>query len=150
MKIRDIALALAYSTLALGAEPPAKPGGFVPGISAAPSTLTFSVPYSFSSVDAKLHSAVIRCVARPGPKSPPVAAGETAVALNGQPRSDVATIQVSPLPGQTLAGAKFYTCAMRLSDGKITDMPPGFNPNTPLKWTVAKAGSTLEVNGEIK
>jgi hypothetical protein len=149
MKLGHIAFAFAYGAIALGAEP-VKQGGFVPSISAAPPALTFSVPYSFASVDPKLQSAVIRCVAKPGVKAPPIAAGETTVVLNGQPKSDVATVKVSPLPGQTLAAAKFYTCAMRLSDGKITDMPPGFNPNTPLKWTVAKTGSTLEVSGEIK
>jgi hypothetical protein len=152
MKIPFIVFAFAataYGTVAFGADP-VKPGGFVPGTSAAPPALTFSVPYSFTNVDKKLQSAVIRCVGKPSVKAPPIAAGEITVVLNGQPKSDVATVKVSPLPGQTLAGAKFYTCAMRLSDGKISDMPPGFNPNTSFKWTVAKAGSTLEVNGEIK
>jgi hypothetical protein len=151
MTIRTFVLAFAVAApaAAFGAEP-AKQGGFVPSISAGPSALTFSVPYSFSNVDPKLHSAVIRCAARLGAKGPPIAAGETAIVLSGQGRSGVASVNLSPLPGQTLAGAKFYTCAMRLSDGKITDMPPGFNPNTPLKWTVAKPGSTLEVSGEIR
>jgi hypothetical protein len=150
MKTRSIALAFAaasYGATALCAEP-IKSGGFV--APAAPSALTFSVPYSFTNVNPKLQSAVIRCVAKPGLKAPPIAAGETTVALNGQPKSDVATVKVTPLPGQSLASAKFYTCAMRLSDGHMVDMPPGFNPNTALKWTVAKTGSTFEVSGEIR
>jgi hypothetical protein len=148
MKIQAVVFALAVTPCAgaLGAEP-LKPGGFVP---AAPSALQFSVPYSFANVDSKLQSAVIRCVAKAGAKSPPIAAGETTVLLNGQPKSDVAAVKVSPLPGQTLSGAKFYTCVMRLSDGHIAEMPPAFNPNASFKWTVAKPGSTVEVSGEIK
>jgi hypothetical protein len=146
MKTWSIALAFAIAP-AFGAEP-VKPGGFV--APAAPTSVTFSVPYSFGNVDPKLQSAVIRCVAKAGAKSAAVAAGEATVTLNGQPRSDVATIKVNPLPGQTLAGAKFYTCAMRLSDGHIAEMPPAFNPNASFKWTVAKPGSTVEVSGEIK
>jgi hypothetical protein len=148
MKNWSVVLVLSAAP-AFGADLAGKPGGFVPAV-AAPSSLTFSVPYSFAGVDPKLQSAVIRCVAKAGVKSPPIAAGEATIVLNGQPKSDAATIKVSPLPGQTLAGAKFYTCAMRLSDGKVTDMPPGFNPNTSLKWTVAKPGSTVEVSGEIR
>jgi hypothetical protein len=149
--MRNWSVVLAFAAVpAFGADPVSKQGGFVAGTSAAPSALTLSVPYSFANVDKKLQSAVIACVARFGAKSPPVARGETTVVLNGHAKSGVAAIQVSALPGGTLAGAKYYSCAMALSDGHMVNMPPTLHPDTPLKWTVAKPGSTLEVSGEIR
>lgn len=115
--------------------------------SPAVTSLQFSVPYSFSNVNKAVDHAVIRCVAKFGVNTPPIASGQVVVMLNGQPRSGIALVAVTPTPGQKLSDAKHYSCGVELSDGKMAIIPQlGGGP----VWAKAQPGSVFMVNGEIK
>jgi hypothetical protein len=127
--------------------PAADLGGHPLGGNPEPTSIRFSVPYSFSNVHRDLTHAVIRCVAQIAPNTPPIAAGQTTVIVNGQPKSGTAVIVVTPVPGQRLSNAKHYSCGMQVSNGKIT-MTPQFGAAP--AWAKTHAGSTLMVSGQIK
>lgn len=131
-----------FSTIACAADLRARPTT----VGQSTTTIQFSVPYSFTNVRHELDHAVIRCVVQDVPKTPPVGAGQTTIMLQGQPKSGTAVIHVAPLSGQTLAGAKHYSCEMQVSNGKMTvvPQPTGFD------WARIKSGSTVMVGGQIK
>lgn len=109
-------------------------------------TIEIQVPYSFVNVHQSLAHAVIRCTAQIGHMMGPVGAGQVTIPLNGQPRSGIALIKIEPAPGQRLSDAKHYTCAMQVSDGKMSIVPQlGAGP----AWAKAQPGSTYMVEGPI-
>ena len=109
--------------------------------------MSFSVPYSFSDVHPQLLNATIRCVASAGPKTQPLGAGQATIAIGGQPRSGRAEIQVRAGAGEKLQDARAYTCALQVSDGKMSITPQlGTGPN----WARANRSSVFMVSGAIE
>jgi hypothetical protein len=145
-----------------------------------PTAFQFSVPYSFTNVQKDTQYAVIRCaVVSDGTQLPSfglgslggniegvpinspqmgggklaavLGQGETKIVLNGAAKSGKAIVAVTPAAGASFEGAKAYSCAIMLSDGKNVVAPKnqGASGGVPA-WAEARPGSMLAVSGAIQ
>jgi len=112
-----------------------------------PASFVFAVPYTIASPAPQLKSARVRCAVSLGAKGGALAAGETEIAVGGVARTGNAEIAVSGSAGHNLADARFYSCALKVSDGKLS-LVPQFGGG--IAWARAARGSVFMVSGALE
>jgi hypothetical protein len=133
----------------VGLPPPGGGGsGGAPTLENSPqsASFVFTVPYTITSPAPQLASVRIRCAVSLGSKGGALAAGEVDVAVGGVALTGNADIAVSGSAGHNLAEARFYSCALKVSNGKMS-LVPQFGGG--IAWARAMRGSLFMVSGAL-